>query len=522
MNTHRSFLIVAFLIAVTWGPRTCWSGPGDLLYSIPHPFAGPDTDWSFFGDSIAVSGGDIIVGAKSTHFRSETGETVKFVGAAYVFNANDGSLRLELQPPQVVESLSFGTAVAAIDDTVFVGAPKSSIKGEPAYGLYGYSRLDGSRLFETFSLGSTGLGTGLAVLDDRRVVTVAPSEMVDGLASVGAVYVIDGDTGEILNHIPHPVPQRNAILGALGAVATSGDRIVVGSITDDPNGPTMIDGSLVPPGGAYVLDSSSGDFLFRLENPEPGSQNKLPLADFFGFMVAASPSTMYVRSANEDVDGVLNAGAVHVFDAQDGSFLRTLVSPQPAELEAFGNSILPVGNNVLIGAPDASVDGKAYLFDPETGELILELAGPAGAVNFGAAAAEMNGDLLIAAPLAFVNQYQSGALYLFEGVVSDPDPGDADRDGDVDGADLSRLLSNWTGMLEPGQANLFFGDGNFDSDGDVDGADLTLLLAHWTGEKQALRQAVAGVPEPNGILWIFCCLLMGLLGFRRSRSVGRR
>ena len=51
-------------------------------------------------------------------------------------------------------------------------------------------------------------------------------------------------------------------------------------------------------------------------------------------------------------------------------------------------------------------------------------------------------------------------------------PGDLDKDGDVDAADLAALLAAW-GTSGP--------VGDVDFDGDVDAADLALLLAEWTG-----------------------------------------
>lgn len=48
-------------------------------------------------------------------------------------------------------------------------------------------------------------------------------------------------------------------------------------------------------------------------------------------------------------------------------------------------------------------------------------------------------------------------------------PGDLDRSGAVDGADLGLLLGNWGGS----------GTGDLNADGAVDGADLGLLLAEW-------------------------------------------
>jgi len=62
-------------------------------------------------------------------------------------------------------------------------------------------------------------------------------------------------------------------------------------------------------------------------------------------------------------------------------------------------------------------------------------------------------------------------------------PGDADRDGDVDDDDLSLLLANWGGDVDCTK-------GEFSGTPPVEDDDLSLLLANWTGSQDA------AVPEP--------------------------
>ena len=66
------------------------------------------------------------------------------------------------------------------------------------------------------------------------------------------------------------------------------------------------------------------------------------------------------------------------------------------------------------------------------------------------------------------------------------DPGDADRDGDVDDDDLSLLLANWG-------ADTDCEHGEFSGTPPVDDDDLSLLLANWTGPLPA------AVPEPTAM-----------------------
>ena len=85
--------------------------------------------------------------------------------------------------------------------------------------------------------------------------------------------------------------------------------------------------------------------------------------------------------------------------------------------------------------------------------------------------------------------------------------GDADCDGDVDTADQTIVISNWTGALEMGIGDKLFEDGDFDADGDVDTADRTVVVVNWTGaqqlaEIQSLQSTLnlTSIPEPSSML----------------------
>ena len=72
-------------------------------------------------------------------------------------------------------------------------------------------------------------------------------------------------------------------------------------------------------------------------------------------------------------------------------------------------------------------------------------------------------------------------------------PGDANGDGAVDDDDLSLLLANW------GSETATCEQGEFTGTLPVDDNDLSLLLANWTG----LLAEPAGVPEPMTIMLLF-------------------
>ena len=103
--------------------------------------------------------------------------------------------------------------------------------------------------------------------------------------------------------------------------------------------------------------------------------------------------------------------AVHIFDADSGSLLQSILSPTPTEKDLFGAAVALDGDRLLVGAPGGD---RAYLFSATSGTLLLEVAAPATSTDgsrFGAAV-DIDGDrFLVGAPdLSDGGEFAGGAF----------------------------------------------------------------------------------------------------------------
>ena len=87
-------------------------------------------------------------------------------------------------------------------------------------------------------------------------------------------------------------------------------------------------------------------------------------------------------------------------------------------------------------------------------------------------------------------------------------PGDANKDGKVDGSDVTILAGNWQVLTG---ADWSMGD--FNGDGKVDGSDVTILAGNW---QRGVDTTTASVPEPSTLVGLFILCLAGLLKFSRK------
>ncbi|MBL9154406.1 MAG: hypothetical protein JNK37_18090 [Verrucomicrobiales bacterium] len=153
---------------------------------------------------------------------------------------------------------------------------------------------------------------------------------------------------------------------------------------------------------------------------------KTPANESAGSAVAISDAWVLVGVPDFDPAGVAvptnpmnNAGAVLVFDARTGRYLRTLTARDGDTPEArFGASVALCGNRAIVGAPgqdSGAIDaaGAAYVFDLTKGTRLMKLVSPTPGANraFGTAVAISATQLAVSEPGDNTNR---GAVHLYD------------------------------------------------------------------------------------------------------------
>jgi outer membrane protein assembly factor BamB len=400
------FLMAALINGVAIG------APGDFLFRLTAP--DPQSN-ARFGDYVRAVDGHILISEANRRYLP-----IDSVGRAYLFNSQSGQLLHTFNDPQPATQNRFARGIAGGDGQIFIGTI-----GNPE-SVYVFSGATGQllRTIPSVSAESNNFGASLAY-DNGNLLVAEPSFM----NATGRAHLFDASTGELQRTLPNPEPKEADVFGGGdSSVALIGNKALIGASGDDlpdDNEPGGDD-----PGRVWVFDRTTGARELILENPN--AENQVPpffFPDSFGRRLAAGSGLIAVGAITDSTAGPVESGTVYVFDEQTGALRHTLFSPVPESRGEFGRAVAvtPWGD-VLVGSYGARVDGlfqagRAYLFDGETGTLLLDLANPdprLGA-SFGWSVSATEDQILVSAVLADSNQTAgSGVVYVFEGI---PEPG---------------------------------------------------------------------------------------------------
>jgi hypothetical protein len=334
---------------------------------------GVAVDW--FGNSVAVDGSTVVVGAPDHPWSSLSGTGP---GAAYVFVESGGtwSQQAELTASDGAAHDFFGGSVALSSGTAVVGAPGRTVGSNVSQGAaYVFVQSGGTwsqqaELTASDRAGGDEFGYSVAV-SGSTVVVGASCHPASGYGDCGPgaayVFVDSGGTWSQQAELTASDGAPNDFFG--GSVAVSGGTLVVGAQGCPPCG---------TPGSAYVFVEGSGTWSQQAELTAPD----IGPYDYFGASVTVSGSTAAVGAFNHTVGSNDGQGEVYVF-VQNGttwSQQAELTASDGAADDQFGYSVAVSGTTAAVGAVLKNVgsntqQGAAYVF-ASSGPLFTLTASP--------------------------------------------------------------------------------------------------------------------------------------------------
>ena len=276
----------------------------------------------YFGQSVAVSGDTILVGAYlDDREETVTDSELEDSGSVYVFvkptNGNgwaNGTETTKLTASDAADDDNFGTSVALDGNTAVIGAPGADDN-------------------------DNGIDSGSAYVFTRNASTGAWSQQTKLTASS------DGAAGD-----------------ALGiSVALDGDTAVVGAYLDDREDNTMttdVDETALDAGSAYVFTRDSGTWSQQAKLMADDGQAE----DWFGYSVALDNHTALIGAYGDDDNGS-ESGSAYVFTRNPDAVPITWSETNKLTEDAgqagarFGYSVAvdTTAHTALVGAGSAHV-----------------------------------------------------------------------------------------------------------------------------------------------------------------------
>ncbi len=296
--------------------------------------------YGFFGFSVAISGGTIVVGAPY-----ETASGQEYAGHAYVFNAANGKSISNLTSPNPQFGGFFGHSVSVTSGIALVGAPDENASGYGSAGhAYAFNVLSG-KLTQTLTSPSPASDGYFG-----QSVSISGNLAVAGAPGQRRAYAFNASSGELVSTLESP----NSGGGFGDSVGASGGIVVVGA-------PGETAGGHIYAGNAYVFSAETGKIISNLTSPNPQALG------FFGYSVAISHKVVVVGAEYETADGESAAGHAYTFNAETGGFLGTYVSLNVQSNGRFGYSVSISRGTIVVGAPFETAKGQkdaghAYIF----------------------------------------------------------------------------------------------------------------------------------------------------------------
>ena len=351
-------------------------------------------DDDYFGNSVAVGSGRIVVGAYADDDNGAGS------GSAYIYNINAGIGTTENKKILASDGAggdNFGWSVAVGSGRIVVGAYGDDYNGNLTGSAYIFD-LNGNQLgIITASDGTAGDYFGWSVaVGSGKIVVGAFFDDDNGNAS-GSAYIYDLDgTNEV---------KIRASDGAASdffgfSVAVGSGKIVVGSYGDDDNGSVS--------GSAYIYDlDGTNEVKITASDNFAGDQ--------FGRSVAVGSGRIVV-GAPFDNDNGSDSGSAYIYNLDGTNEVKITASDGSAD-DKFGWPVAVGSGRIVVGCSGDvnSNKGAAYIYDLDGNQLeIITASNGASGDNFGYSVAAGSGKIVVGARLDNIGFNNQGSAYIYD------------------------------------------------------------------------------------------------------------
>jgi hypothetical protein len=344
---------------------------------------------------------------------------ISFVAAA------DGQLIQTIKKPsEALNFVSGATTILTIDGKIIVGAPYGHLdsRHEPTGALFVLDAVSGALLntiANPHDQDNTFFGAAIAKVDGGVLVGSPGDQSNDGIVDAGRAFIVDIDSGEIVQTFNNPRRYPFVKFGTSVASSSTGFAIsevfgVLSIYSANGTAPKQISNPVNLAGGtiigdvysfganfgasvynqsgqderAIVLNPVTGELLHTYFNPGPPNTN-------FGAKMVLAGNRAAISAVGFDA-GAPYSGAVYIVDATTNVLLATIPNPNPTELGLFGNSMERIGDNLLLVGGVRT--NAAFLYDIRNGQLLHTYHDPDPLESgFGSMLGTIGNDILIGA-----------------------------------------------------------------------------------------------------------------------------
>ena len=336
-----------------------------------HSFPIPEIDFetlAYFGESIKIRGGMLIVGAERQNTNATGDAALSSAGAAYIYRRVGGFFNFEAKivAPERTAVDYFGSDVSIFSNTAVVGA-RNEDQDEFEDGTlsssgsaYVFRIIDGEWThIQKIVAPDRGAGDhfGTAVdMTQGHIIVSAPNEdhdVMDAafLSSSGSVYIYQlFSTYTFDQKITASMRVVNDRFG--NDIAIRGNRIIVGAASQDLD--ELDVGGLTNAGAAYVFKNIVGTWS-QIQKIVPFDR---AVADYFGEGVAITDNRIMTAAYSEDhledgISGSLsNAGSCYIYNVSNLPIIDTVSNSGP----------ICIGNEVTLSVSGSLNDAEEWVW----------------------------------------------------------------------------------------------------------------------------------------------------------------